>query len=99
MPPLIEFPLDIPEVRILQNDLEAREITIRVESTREWAICHKCGNEIREFHGYGELLRLLFSVNYYFPWTTIIISVLLLQDNDNYNFDLTTITFQNWRQL
>lgn len=58
MPARIEFPLDIPEVRIVQSDLGVREITIRVESTREWAICHKCGSEIREFHGYGEMLRL-----------------------------------------
>jgi transposase len=58
MPPLIEFPLDLPEVRILHTDLSEREITIRVESTREWAICHQCGQQIREFHGHGELLRL-----------------------------------------
>lgn len=58
MPPQIEFPLDIPEVRILETDFTGRDITIRVESTREWAICHKCGSEIREFHGYGEQLRL-----------------------------------------
>src|SRR5437867_149833 len=58
MPPLIEFPLDLPEVRILHTDLSEREIIIRVESTREWATCHQCGQEIREFHGHGELLRL-----------------------------------------
>jgi transposase len=58
MPPRIEFPLDIPEVRIIETELGGRAIVIRVESTREWAICHKCGEEIREFHGYGEKLRL-----------------------------------------
>jgi transposase len=58
MPPLIEFPLDLPEVRILHTELSQREITIRVESTRDWAICHQCGEQIREFHGYGEVLRL-----------------------------------------
>jgi transposase len=58
MPPLIEFPLDLPEVRILNTDLGEHEIIIRVESTLEWAICHKCGREIREFHSHGELLRL-----------------------------------------
>src|SRR5437868_7520171 len=58
MPPRIEFPIDLPEVRILETDLGGHDITIRVESTRDWAICNKCGKEIREFHGYGELLRL-----------------------------------------
>src|SRR4030095_900591 len=35
-----------------------REIVITVESTREWAICSRCGKEIREFHSYGRQLRL-----------------------------------------
>jgi transposase len=58
MPANIEIPLDLPEVRIITSELNEREIVIRVESTREWAICHKCGGEIREFHSYGRLLRL-----------------------------------------
>ena len=58
MPAKIEIPLDLTEVRILKTELSEREIVITVESTREWAICTKCGNEIREFHGYGRQLRL-----------------------------------------
>ncbi len=59
MPGMIEFPLDLPEVRVVKNELSERdEITITVESTREWAICWKCGRETREFHGYGRTLRL-----------------------------------------
>jgi transposase len=58
MPANIEIPLDVPEVRIITSELHEREIVIRVESTREWAICHKCGKEIREFHSHGQLLRL-----------------------------------------
>src|SRR5262245_33866631 len=58
MPAKIEIPLDLPEVRILNTELSGREIVITVESTREWAICPKCGAEIREFHSYGRLLRL-----------------------------------------
>jgi transposase len=58
MPANIEIPLDLPEVRIIKSELSDREIVITVESTREWAICHKCGGEIREFHSYGRLLRL-----------------------------------------
>ena len=58
MPAKIEIPLDLLEVRILKTELSEREIVITVESTREWALCAKCGNEIREFHGYGRQLRL-----------------------------------------
>jgi hypothetical protein len=43
MPAKIEIPLDLPEVRILNTELSGREIVITVESTREWAICRKCG--------------------------------------------------------
>jgi len=58
MPAKIEIPLDLPEIRILNTELSGREIVITVESTREWAICPKCGAEIREFHSYGRSLRL-----------------------------------------
>jgi transposase len=58
MPALIEFPLDLPEVRVLQTELKDREIVITVESTREFAICPHCGCETREFHAYGETIRL-----------------------------------------
>ncbi len=50
--------MDLPEIRILNTELGEREIVITVESTREWAICAKCGAEIREFHSYGRMLRL-----------------------------------------
>lgn len=58
MPPVIEFPLDLPDVRILATDLSEPAITIRVESTRTGTRCHQCGAAIEEFHGYGERLRL-----------------------------------------
>lgn len=58
MPANIEFPLDLPEVRILKSDLSGREIVITVESTRSWAICPKCGERIEEFHSFGRQLRL-----------------------------------------
>jgi transposase len=58
VPANIEIPLDLPEIRILKTEMGQREIVITVESTREWAICHKCGQEIREFHSYGRQLRL-----------------------------------------
>jgi transposase len=58
MPPMMEIPLDLPEIRILRTQLSEREIIITVQSTREWAICARCGGETREFHSYGRLLRL-----------------------------------------
>jgi transposase len=58
MPANIEIPLDLPEVRILKSELNGQEIVITVESTREWAICPRCGERTREFHGFGRQLRL-----------------------------------------
>jgi transposase len=58
MPPVIEFPLDLPDVRIVHTDLSQSAITIRVESTRTGTRCRQCGAEIQDFHGYGERLRL-----------------------------------------
>jgi transposase len=58
LPANIEIPLDLLEIRIIKSELNESEIVIAVESTREWAICHKCGREIREFHSSGRLLRL-----------------------------------------
>lgn len=55
--PNIEIPLDLPKVRVLKYEVSG-QIIIAVESTREWAICHKCGEKIHEFHSYGRQLRL-----------------------------------------
>lgn len=58
MPAKIEIPLDLPEIRILESETSGREIVIRIESTRGWATCARCGEEIREFHSHGRELRL-----------------------------------------
>jgi transposase len=55
---MIEFPLDLPEVRVLKTELKEREIVITVESTRDYAICSRCGQKTREFHSYDEPIRL-----------------------------------------
>lgn len=34
MPPMIEFPSDLPEAHLLNTELKKREIVITVESTR-----------------------------------------------------------------
>lgn len=58
MPPMIEFPLDLPEVRVLKTELKKREIVITVESTRAYAICSRCGQKTFEFHSYDAPIRL-----------------------------------------
>ena len=58
MPANIEFPLDLPEVRILKADLSKREIVITVESTRAWAICPRCGERTDDFHSFSRQLCL-----------------------------------------
>ena len=55
---MIEFPLDLPEVRVLKTELKEREIVITVESTRDYAICSRCGQKTREFHSDDEPIRL-----------------------------------------
>jgi hypothetical protein len=57
MPTKIEIPPDLPKIRILDTELSEQEVVITFESTREWAICAKCGAEIREFHSPGGQLR------------------------------------------
>jgi transposase len=55
---MIEFPLDLPEVRVMKTELKKREIVITVESTRPYAICSQCGQKTFEFHSYGDPIRL-----------------------------------------
>lgn len=55
----VTVPLDIPEVRVLQTEInKVGELIITIESTKEVTICRQCGREIRKRHGYDE-------------WTTI----------------------------
>lgn len=58
MPPMIEFPLDLPEVRVLKTELKPRQIVITVESTRPYAICSRCGEKTFDFHSYDDPIRL-----------------------------------------
>src|SRR4030095_2979067 len=58
MPPMIEFPLDLPEVRVLKTELKARALVITVESTRAYATCARCGRRTFEFHSVDPPIRL-----------------------------------------
>lgn len=55
---LIEQLLNLPGVRVLDADIAEREMTIQIESTDDYAVCHKCGQKATEFYCYGETLRL-----------------------------------------
>ena len=55
----IKFPLDLPDVRLLDTQItDSGEFVITVESTLEGATCHKCGAHITEFHGHDAEIRL-----------------------------------------
>jgi transposase len=55
---MIEFPLDLPEIRVLKTELKKREIVIMVESNRTYAICSRRRQKTFEFHSYGDPIRL-----------------------------------------
>jgi len=59
LPPMMQFRLDLPEVRVRGTEMTDRgEVLSRVESTLEGAPCRRCGRDIRDFHGYDRPLRL-----------------------------------------
>jgi diadenylate cyclase len=55
---LIEVPLNLPHVRVLQSCIERCDLTVTVESTLESASCPHCGEQTSEFHPNGETIRL-----------------------------------------
>lgn len=55
----VTIPLDIPEVRVLRSEMnKAGELIITVESTKETAVCQRCGKVIAKFHGYDNWVEL-----------------------------------------
>jgi transposase len=55
----ITFPLDIPDVTILETEInEQGDYIITVESTWQSTHCRKCGREISKFHGYDKWITL-----------------------------------------
>jgi transposase len=55
----VTIPLDIPEVRVLKSELtKSGDLIITIESTKETTRCHRCGREIRKFHGYDKWTKL-----------------------------------------
>lgn len=55
----VTVPLDIPEVRVLKSEInKVGELTITVESTKETAVCRRCGRVIQKFHGYDKWVKV-----------------------------------------
>lgn len=55
MSPMISIPLDIPDVQVLNVEINNNgEFIITIESTLEGARCHYCGREITDFHGHDD---------------------------------------------
>jgi transposase len=54
----IEQLLNLPDIRILNVEVSKREIRCDLESTRGFAICHRCGEKATQFFEHGETLML-----------------------------------------
>jgi transposase len=50
--------LNIPEIRVLNVQVEERLIQCEIESTQGYSICHRCGQKATEFHEHGQELEL-----------------------------------------
>jgi len=57
--PQVTIPLDIPEVQVLKSEInKAGELIISIESTKETAVCQRCGKVIRKLHGHDDWVKL-----------------------------------------
>jgi transposase len=55
----VTIPLEIPEVHVLKSEIDrAGELIITIESTKETAVCQRCGRVIRKFHGYDDWVKV-----------------------------------------
>jgi len=53
------IPLDLPDVNVLEVEVVGKEaIHIKVESTLNYAYCHRCGKRITVLHGYGDWVKV-----------------------------------------
>src|SRR5947207_3412863 len=54
----VNVPLDIPNVDVLEVEIQSESIHMKVESTLNHAYCHQCGRKIMTFHGYGDWVKV-----------------------------------------
>jgi transposase len=56
---IIPVPLDLPDIRILSAEkTRERAWLVRIESTLESTACSRCGQQISDFHGLDDPIRL-----------------------------------------
>jgi transposase len=57
--PQVTIPLDLPEVRVLKSEISrAGDLIITIESTKDTAVCHRCGRMIRKFHSHDDWVEI-----------------------------------------
>jgi len=57
--PMLTFPLDLPDVRVVQTELtKNRELIITVESTLDSATCPQCGRTVTKLHALDDPILL-----------------------------------------
>lgn len=56
--PLIQIPLDLPDVQVEQYEQTPEGLVITVVSTSKTTVCRRCGRSIDKFHGYDQEITL-----------------------------------------
>jgi len=57
--PQISIPLEIVDVKVQQTEINKQgELIITIESTKSETRCHRCGREIRKWHGHDQWITI-----------------------------------------
>ncbi len=57
--PQVIIPLDLPEIKVLSSEMtRTGDLIITIESTKDTAVCHRCGRAIRKFHGHDDWVEI-----------------------------------------
>ena len=54
----VKIRLELPDVTVLKVELKPNVMVISVESTLQRATCKGCGQEIRRFAGYSDVVQV-----------------------------------------
>ena len=50
--------LNLPGIRVLQVNYDEKRLECEIESTQDYALCHRCGQRATAFHGHDQVVRL-----------------------------------------
>jgi transposase len=57
--PQVTIPLDLPEIKVLKSEMtRSGDLIITVESTKDTAVCQRCGRATRKFHGHDDWVQI-----------------------------------------